>query len=176
MDQEQTAEQINALYHKYSDSIYSFIIFLIDDSEKAEDLTHDTFLRAFSALKTFEGRSSEKTWLYSIARNVSMDHQRKTILRRKLAAPLSSSLSSKDPLPQDVLEMSEAEQGLYRALNNLKEKYRLVIYFRKIQELSIEETALVLNWKESKVKTNLHRGLKELKNQMVKEGYSHETI
>jgi RNA polymerase sigma-70 factor, ECF subfamily len=164
------------LYDQYSDSIYSFIFFLIGDKQKAEDLTHDTFLRAFNAMHSFEERSSEKTWLYSIARNVAVDELRKSKVRKKLLAPLFPSLSSKDPLPEDVLELSETNQLLYQALNKLQDSYRLVIYFRKIKELSITETAQVLNWKESNVKTQLHRGLKALKKQMVKEGYSHEAI
>ncbi|MGF2614342.1 RNA polymerase sigma factor [Rossellomorea aquimaris] len=65
---------------------------------------------------------------------------------------------------------------MYHALSKLKRSYREVIILRKIKELSIRETAEVLGWKESKVKTTLFRGLQAMKIQLQKEGYDHETI
>ncbi|WP_246187720.1 RNA polymerase sigma factor [Ornithinibacillus caprae] len=65
---------------------------------------------------------------------------------------------------------------MYQSLRKLKRSYQEVIILRKIKELSIHETAEVLDWDESKVKNTLFRGLAALKQEMVKGGYEHEPI
>ncbi|WP_417899890.1 RNA polymerase sigma factor [Bacillus haimaensis] len=84
-------------------------------------------------------------------------------------------LASQYTLPENIAQLGEREEELYRALQAIKRSYRDVIILRKIKELTIKETAEVLNWSENKVKVTLFRGLEALKKQMIKEGYKHET-
>jgi RNA polymerase sigma-70 factor (ECF subfamily) len=173
--QDETAkEKLKEWYHNYSDDIYRYILMMTGDQERAKDLTHDTFLKAYHSLASFQGKTSDKNWLYRIARNVTIDDMRK---RKPLRYLFDSfvTLASQDPLPENVAQLGEREEELYRALQAIKRSYRDVIILRKIKELSISETAEVLNWNENKVKVTLFRGLEALKKQMIKEGYKHET-
>jgi RNA polymerase sigma-70 factor (ECF subfamily) len=176
LEQDYATSIIKKLYHEHSDGIFRFIFFTVGDIQLAEDLTHDTFLSAFKSIDNFAGRSTEKTWLYCIARNITLDFIRKKKTIKWILESLHPGLSSSDPLPQEILILGESEDELYQALNKLKRQYRMVIYFRKIKEFSISETAHILGWKESKVKTNLNRGLHALKIQLAKEGYAHEPV
>ncbi len=167
--------KIREWYEAYSDAIYRFILLIIGDHEQAKDLTHDTFLKAYHHLHHFQGKTSDKNWLYHIARNVTIDFMRK----RKPLQYMSDSFqafSSNKESPERIVQLSESENQLYLALSKLTRGQREVIILRKIKELSIRETAEVLGWKESKVKTTLFRGVKALKIQMQKEGYDHETV
>lgn len=62
---------------KYSDDLFSWALHKTSDQEVAEDLVQDTFLQAFQSLSRFEGRSSPKTWLFSILNNKIIDHYRR---------------------------------------------------------------------------------------------------
>ncbi|WP_308417929.1 sigma-70 family RNA polymerase sigma factor [Halalkalibacter okhensis] len=59
-------------YSEYSYSIYSYILLMIHDQQLAEDLTQETFIKAYKYFAHFKGESSPKTWLFSIARNTTM--------------------------------------------------------------------------------------------------------
>jgi RNA polymerase sigma-70 factor, ECF subfamily len=175
VEEEVKKQRIREWYKKYNDEIYRFILMMIGDHEQAKDLTHDTFLKAYNHLHHFKGETSEKNWLYRIARNVTIDFMRKRKPIRYFADSFKAFPSNNDT-PDKIMQLGEAEGQLYRALSKLKRTYREVIILRKIKELSIRETAEVLGWKESKVKTTLFRGLQALKIQLQKEGYDHETI
>ncbi len=174
MEEHRTKEEIQQLYHLYSDDIYRFILMMIGDHAEAKDLMHDTFLKAYSGLASFEGNASEKNWLYRIARNTTIDYQRK---KRPLQFVVEAftTFPSAERCPEQLATLGEAEEMLYRSLRKLKRSYQEVIILRKIKGLTIEETAEILNWTESKVKTTLFRGLAALKKQLEKEGYTHET-
>ncbi|MBO8157268.1 MAG: RNA polymerase sigma factor [Bacillaceae bacterium] len=161
-------------YQEYSESIYRFILMMIGDHDQAKDLTQDTFLKAYNSMEYFQKRTSDKNWLYYIARNVTIDFMRK---RKPIRSMIESiyGIPSKDPSPEKIIQLGEEEEQLYRALRHLKRSYREVIILRKIKGLSIQETAEVLEWNESKVKNTLSRALKALRSQLLKEGYNHET-
>ncbi|WML49987.1 sigma-70 family RNA polymerase sigma factor [Neobacillus sp. PS3-34] len=160
------------LFHEYSSLIYRFILLMVSNREEAEDLTQEVFIRVHKALPQFKGESSYKTWLYTIARNLVYDHCRKkrTInLLKELAR-----LERTEPIPEEILELKEQSQSLYQALLALKLSYREIIILRKIKGYQINETAEILGWTESKVKTTLHRALNALRNELIKKGWKND--
>lgn len=164
---------IKHLYHEYSDDIYKFILFLLKDVQLSEDLTQDTFINAYRNLEQFKHHSAYKTWLLRIAKNVTIDYLRK---KRPISYNFDlifNRLTDQSALPEEIAIANDDEKTFYIALNKIKFKYRLIIYLRKIKELSIAETAGILNVPEERVKTDLFRGLKLLKKQLEKEGYQH---
>jgi RNA polymerase sigma-70 factor, ECF subfamily len=175
VEEEIKMQRIREWYQEYSDEIYRFIVIMIGDHEQAKDLTHDTFLKAYNYMNYFKGETSDKNWLYRIARNITIDFMRKRKPLRYFA-DIFNAFPSNNDTPEKIMQLGVVERQLYHALSKLKRSYREVIILRKIKELSIRETAEVLGWKESKVKTTLFRGLKALKTQLQKEGYDHETI
>lgn len=168
--------EIAEWYDIHSKSVLSFILLMIHDYQQAEDLTHDTFVKAYINYDSFKKNSSEKTWLFSIAHNLTVDFLRK----RKPSIILKEVLLLKrdhKPLPEEVVQIKEESYELYKALEEMKESYKKVIILRKIKDFSIEDTAIILNWSESKVKSTLHRALPQLKKKLRKEGsFYEETI
>ncbi|MFJ5761060.1 RNA polymerase sigma factor [Neobacillus sp. NPDC093182] len=162
-------------YEQFHESIFKYINMVIQDYQSAEDLRHETFLKAYVNYESFRGNSNPKTWLFSIAHNITVDYIRK---RRPLTILQDVLLFKKDlkPLPEEIVEIKENSQELYNALAKLKGSYREVIILRKIKEFSIEETSIILGWSESKVKSTLFRAIQALEKKLLKEGVLNEKI
>jgi len=153
-------------YARYHQQIYRFIYFLTFEEALAEDIMQETFIRAHNARQTFREQANTLTWLRTIARNLVYDDmKRKKILQfltfKKQHESLKLALT-----PEQLLDAKEDTQLLYEAIANLKFEYRAAIVLRKIEELSIKETAEVLGWNEAKVRNNTERGLKQLQEWM----------
>jgi len=164
---------ITKWYDHYSDTIFHYILMMIRDYQQAEDLTHDTFIKAYKNYHTYQGKAKPQTWLFSIARNITIDYTRK---RKPINVLKDIFATEKDtsPLPEDRIEIKETSKELYRALEAIKPTYREVIILRKVKEFSIKETSIILKWSESKVKSTLHRAIPALEKQLNKEGFFNE--
>src|SRR5690625_1132665 len=81
---------------------------------------------------------------------------------------------SREPLIESHVLYNEQYEKLYKEFLTLKRSYRQVITLRKMEELSIKETAAILNWSEGKVKTTLFRAMKTLKKKLERGGYFNE--
>ncbi|WP_075980142.1 RNA polymerase sigma factor [Bacillus massilinigeriensis] len=166
-------EEIANWYDEHSKSVLSFILLMVKDYQQAEDLTHDTFVKAYLYYDSFKHYSSEKTWLFSIGHNLTVDFLRK---RKPTTFMKEIFHLQKDnrPLPEEIIQIKEESYELYKALGKIKDTYRKVIILRKIKGFSIEDTANILGWSESKVKSTLFRAIPVLKKQLKKEGYLNE--
>lgn len=154
--------RINEWFYQYSNDIYQYLIYYLGSSD-VEDLVQEVFIRAIKNLASFEEKSSPKTWLISIARNVGIDEiRRKQRLKMKNLILMQSQEMNDFNTPERFLDLSETNKDLYRAIGQLKKNYRDVIILRGIKELSIEETAEILNWREEKVRLTFHRAIKAL--------------
>ncbi|MFY4775938.1 RNA polymerase sigma factor SigX [Metabacillus sp. RGM 3146] len=172
------------IYEKYHQDIFQFLFYMVKNREQAEDLVQEVYIRVLKSFDRFEGRSSEKTWLFSIARHVAIDwfRKQKTVRQRILEKFDWDTQQVQDlaPLPEEIALQNEEVQWIYRSLDQCTVDQQSVIILRYIQGLSITETAEALGWTESKVKTTQHRGIKVLKQLMVslkeKEGSKDEKI
>jgi RNA polymerase sigma-70 factor (ECF subfamily) len=172
------------LYHKYHHDVFQFLFYMVRNKEHAEDLVQEVYIRVFKSYARFEGKSSEKTWLFSIARNVAIDFFRKQKgWKERFLEKFDWSISGvKDeyPIPEEIAVQKEEIKHVYNCLEYCTIDQRSVIILRYLQDLSIAETAKALGWTESKVKTTQHRSLKVLKRQMemfyAKEGLESEKV
>lgn len=160
------------LYITYSDRVHRYIYILTGNNEVAEDLTHDTFIRVEKAIMRFRGDSQKYTWLISIARHVTYDYLKRR--KRIRFIPLRTSfIDISYEMPDDIVQKGETTTTLYKAIKSLKLSYQEVLLLRKIEELSIEETATVLGWSISKVKSTTSRAMKALEKALKMEGGHH---
>ncbi|HWO98175.1 MAG TPA: RNA polymerase sigma factor SigX [Bacillus sp. (in: firmicutes)] len=160
------------LYEKYHQDLFQFLLYMVRNRELAEDLVQEVYIRVIKYYDRFEGKSHEKTWLFSIARNTAIDHFRKQKSWKQRILDVfdwnNTPLIDNMPLPEEVTMQREEIQHMYQCLEKCTVDQRTVIILRYIQSLSITETARVLGWTESKVKTTQHRAIQALKKKMVK--------
>jgi RNA polymerase sigma-70 factor (ECF subfamily) len=150
----------------YSRRLYRTILAITKSPEDAEDALQDTFMRAYLAIDTFEGRSSVYSWLTRIAINSAL-----MLLRKRRARPEISFDPHPDDLteticfePKDASPSPEQECALHqrltkllRAIRKLSEHLREPIKMRLVQGASLQEIAQALNISECAVKSRLHR-------------------
>ncbi|MFZ0577147.1 MAG: RNA polymerase sigma factor [Psychrobacillus psychrotolerans] len=162
--------EIEQLYKEYSDKVYSFIYFLVRHKECAEDLTQETFYKAYKGLGAFNKEASTSTWLLKIARNVTYDYFRRKRVVQFFSFEKEHDIENKELSPECSYEKKEQLARMYNSLYTLKKDYQEVLLLRKIQECSIQETAYILGWTEAKVKMKMTRALEALKKEFHQEG------
>ena len=165
-----SGDLVGEWYDEHGEAILTYIFLMVRDYQQAEDLTQETFIKAFRKHHTFSFQSSFKTWLFSIATNTTKDYM-------PLRYHFNLSMNEQDsaPLPHQMMELNDQDLKLYSALQKLNPNYRQVIVLRKLKGFSSKETAEVLEWSESKTKSSLRRGLHELKKQLLEGGFEYES-
>ncbi|WP_407272489.1 RNA polymerase sigma factor [Radiobacillus sp. PE A8.2] len=154
-------------FDQYGDDIYHFLLYRVGPKD-AEDLVQEVFLKAFKAADKFQYQSSPRTWLYSVARNVANDEFRKRKSRKRadlLSFDGTLDIPSTDT-PESIFYGNEEAQRISRAIQSLKSNYQEVLILRGIKELSIKETAEILSWSESKVRSTQTRARRALIQQL----------
>lgn len=159
------------LYDQYHQDVFQFLMYMIKNRQTAEDLMHEVYVRVLKSYSRFEGKSSEKTWLFSIAKNVAIDHFRKMAVRNRHAFDFfdweKQELKSSEVLPEELVELNDEMKELLSALDECTGDQKMVIVMRYFQDLSIIETAQVLGWSEGKVKTTQHRAIRKLRDRLT---------
>lgn len=155
-------------------AIYRLGLKMLGDSQDAEDILQNTFLKALQSLKDFEGRSSPMTWLYRIAVNEAL----MLIRRRKPQVGIADEPGESDDiiapvqltdwccLPESDFLTAESKRALDAAIQTLPEKLRVVFLLRDIEGLSIQETMDALELSDTAVKSRLLRARLHLREQL----------
>jgi RNA polymerase sigma-70 factor (ECF subfamily) len=136
--------------------VWRFTAALVDPGA-ADDLTQETYLRAFKALPGFEGRSSARTWLLGIARRTCADHLRAVVRRRRLDARLASEACTDLPVPDPAHRLSTAD-----LLAGLSEERRTAFVLTQVLGLSYAEAAAVEDVPVGTIRSRVARARDEL--------------
>ncbi|MBQ5653453.1 MAG: RNA polymerase sigma factor [Alistipes sp.] len=157
------AEAFAPLVERYSRPIFALVVGIVGQREEAEELTQDIFLKAYTRLSTFGGRSTFSTWLYRIACNTALSAVRS---RRRRFALFDSDRSERLPDVPDEGELtalSQAqEQALLAALDRLEADERALIQLHYYENRPLSECGEILSISESNAKVRLHRIRKKL--------------
>ena len=147
--------EFEAVYETYYKPVYRFLLSLGRDAGLAEELTEETFFRAFEKLNTFRGECKLEVWLFQIAKNLYFSHRRRE--RRGLPqAPVEGeSLVER-------LSRKETAAELHRALHRLAEPYKEVFTLRVFGELPYAEIAALFQKSESWARVVYHRAKNRL--------------
>ncbi|MBP2077826.1 RNA polymerase sigma factor SigX [Oceanobacillus polygoni] len=162
-------------YDSYHQDLFQYVFYMVKDIETAEDLVQEIYIKVLKSYDNFKGESSEKTWLFSIARHVTYDYFRS--LKRKRNRILEffdwnekgELIPDKNELPEEIAEKNDQIKRVYTYLNHCTLDQRNVIILRYLQSFSIQETAEILNFTVSKVKTTQHRALKTLRKAILED-------
>lgn len=145
------------LYLAYSPDVYRFTYWLSGDKREAEDITSDTFVRAwmnFDAIRT----ETLKAYLFTIARHIYLESLRKNHIHH----PLEESHPDSHPKIERVIEDQNELDAIQKFLQNLPEIDRTAFVLRVQYDIPYAEIARVLKLSESSVKVKVHRARKKL--------------
>jgi len=164
-------DAFGTLVHRWERQIYGLTLRMLGHSEDARDATQETFISAYTNLKSFRGDAKFSSWLYRIALNVC--HSR---LRRRSKRPDASleeqfeevgfePASPRAGADEDLFE-SQVSAHVRRALGAIPAEMRQVIIMKEYQDLKFHEIAAILDIPLSTVKTRMYTGLKELRKRL----------
>jgi RNA polymerase sigma factor (sigma-70 family) len=157
-------EEYAFLVDRYKNKIYGILRGMGADHQDAQDLTQETFIKAYRKLAAHDLSKSFAAWLYTIAANLLKDLRRRTHPTGWLEEPPPD--SSPGDNPEEVLLQAEYRTELQVLIRQLPCNYRIVLMLRYTNDLSYEEMSNVLDVPLNKVQNDLYRAKKRLK-QMI---------
>lgn len=186
-NENKTTLDLDALQHKdkqafaelvdqNSERIYRLALKMTGNSQDAEDVLQETFIKAFNHIESFEGRSKVSTWLYRIAVNESL-----MLLRKRKDGIIDIDAGVKtdngDILPRQIIDWcclpekelmsGEAREHIKQAIRKLSDANRAAFLLRDVEGLSTRETAKALDISESAVKVRLMRARMQLREDLT---------
>ncbi|MBZ5571885.1 MAG: RNA polymerase sigma factor [Acidobacteriia bacterium] len=155
-----------ALFERYHARIYRYLLHMVKDPAEAEDLTQDTFLRAYDCRETLRDPDAVRGWLYRIATRICLDRLRQRKPQLSIDGEEGTSriepLKSQSPSAVELAERKETSACVQRCLDYLPDSYRAVILLREAHSLTAAEIADVLGVTVMTVKIRLHRARRKL--------------
>jgi len=154
-----------ALMRRHNRMLFRTARAILRDDAEAEDALQEAYLQAYRSLASFRGDAQLSTWLARIVANEALQRLRKQSRRAEIV-PLQSAAapeveyvmdSDSDKTPHSSAERAELRHLLESQIDALPEAYRTVFMLRAVEELSVEETAAVLELPPATVRTRLFR-------------------
>jgi RNA polymerase sigma-70 factor (ECF subfamily) len=175
----QDAGLLDELIVKYQHRLMRYLLYLTGNREQAEDLFQDVWMRVMVRGSQFNGQARFETWLFTIARNMVIDHRRKrtaSSLDELFEAggdedrPMTFEVADGEPTPFDRVSNFEDRERIATALLDLDTLHREVLVLRFYEELSLEEIAKVTKSHLSTVKSRLYRGMAMVRPKLERAG------
>jgi RNA polymerase sigma-70 factor (ECF subfamily) len=154
------------LVKKYQKKIYFLAYRMVKNHDAADDIAQETFINAYSSIKSFKPGYSFYSWLYRICMNLSINHLRrqKFVIPESQfeeeASPLEKETTTEDPL--SLLVQKERERKIEQAINSLPPKYKAVFMLKVYEDLSYKEIAQTLKISLGTVMSRLFRARERL--------------
>lgn len=169
------------LVSRHQGPVYNFILRFLGDPAAAEDVLQEVFLRIVKGAAQFQRRAKFTTWLYTIARNLCIDSQRKARYRRADsldapmdgepdAAPLGAAVADGGLSPEQIAHDARARAALVRAIEALSPEQREVFTLREYAGMPFGEIAAVVGCPENTVKSRMRYALENLRKSLEREG------
>jgi RNA polymerase sigma-70 factor, ECF subfamily len=162
-------EAFLAIFNRYAKPVRTFIFNLLGDRGRADELTQETFYRAFRKLGSMRPETELSNWLFGIARNVvreSIKGKYKEQGRTALDDPASLNLEDQRIGADELLISSEFQQAIRRALDAVSLDYRLVFVLKAFHSMSYQEISRITGCSIGKLKTDLRRARQEIRRRL----------
>lgn len=170
-------QEYSKLVIKYQDRIYNTCLRICGHQQDAQDLTQDTFIKAFEKLDSFRHESAFSTWLFRIAMNLSISHLR-SAKRKPLQSLFETGHTQADELvkragktttqnPVETALASELQQSVITALCSLDDDHRAIVVLRDMEGFSYDEIANILDIPTGTVKSRLFRARMMLRDRIL---------
>jgi RNA polymerase sigma-70 factor, ECF subfamily len=165
------AANFEALMAAHRPKVFRFALASLRDTDAAQTVTQDCFLKAFQAWSRFRGECSVDTWLMTIAVNLVRDHARnrrlqfwkRTSLAAEVPERVERTLAGSAPTPEGQIILNEQVKAVWAAAAMLPERQRTVFLLRFVEEMELLEIAAVTGIKEGTVKAHLFQALRAVR-------------
>ncbi|MCR4793770.1 MULTISPECIES: RNA polymerase sigma factor [Ruminococcus] len=166
-------EGLHEIICEYRTGLILYLNSFVQNIHTAEELTEDTFAELAIRCPKFSEKSSFKTWLYAIGRNITAKYLRK---HTKLSiVPLESQeyLADEENLESTYIK-GEQNRIVHRALHSLRSEYRQVLYLSYFEGISNAETALIMKKSKRQIEALIYNAKQALKSELERSGFEYE--
>lgn len=160
------------IVRQYENQVYNIAYGMLGSPEDAQDITQDVFVSVWEKIGQFRFRSKFSTWLYRIAKNMSLNEKSRRTSRKTDVVEIDDSqawVPVDHQTPEDEILASEQQQILHKALGQLKESYRTILVLREMEGLSYEDLSAVLGCSIGRVKSRLYEARMQLRGILKRE-------
>lgn len=171
--EERNEEDFRILLERHKDRLVLFLNGYMHNLADAEELMLDAFAEVALGRSIFAGRSSFRTWLYSIGKKLALSHLRKTGRRMEVGEEAAEGVEGTVQAPDVTLLQEEGKKELYQALESLNSEYRQVLMLLYFEEMSHEEVARVMRKSMKQIYNLTERGKKALREALERMGFEH---
>ena len=161
---------------EYKDGLMLYLNGFVQNIHIAEDLTEDTFVKLIANRPRFSGKSTFKTWLYAIGRNVAMDHGRKNSKLPTLSTEEEALILRDEADVERNYLHTERNIQVHQALKGLKCEYRVVLHLIYFEDFRNEQVAAVMGKSKKQIENLVYRAKQALKAKLEKEGFVYENL
>ncbi|MCM1133919.1 MAG: RNA polymerase sigma factor [Ruminococcus flavefaciens] len=159
----------------YRDGLVLYIAGFTDNICTAEEIAEEVFIKLYVSKPRFSGKSSFKTWLYSVGRFTAIDYIRKISKHRTASVDEFYSIADGEEIERNYIK-SEQKIMLHRTMQKLKADYRQVLYLIYFEGFDTSQTAKIMHRTNRQVTYLLYRAKKSLKSELEREGFSYEEL
>lgn len=157
------ADAFGELYRAYRDTVFRYTYYRVSSRPVAEDLTHETFVRALRGIETFSWQGRDfGAWLVTIARNLIVDTHKSSRHRMEVSTGEMLDADKIEASTEDVILELVTNQMVHDAIAQLNEQQRQCVTLRFLDQRSVAETAEVMGKNEGAVKTLQYRAVRTL--------------
>ncbi|HHM01552.1 MAG TPA: RNA polymerase sigma factor [Caldithrix abyssi] len=161
---------IRLLVGRYQDYVYTLALRVLKQTQAAEEVTQDVFMKVIDKIDQYKGQAKFSTWLYTLTYRTALNHRRGHSFQQE--EPLHTEIPGQTSPPG---EPEERNRILWQAINSLPAPYALIITLYYLNQLRIREIAETLEIPVNTVKTHLSRGRKKL-HRLLEKHYSKEEL
>lgn len=161
---------------EYKDGLTLYINGYVRNIFIAEEIMEDTFFILMTKKPKFRGRSSFKTWLYTIGRNAAVDSLRKNSALSDKPVIEYENLESEETAVETAYFKEERKIRLHKALKNLNPDYAQVLYLTYFEDFSNEQAAQAMKKSRRQIENLVYRAKKALKSELEKEDFGNEEL
>lgn len=164
------------IIREYKDGLIFYLRGFTDDILQAEELAEETFVRLATKRPRFNQKSKFKTWLYTIARNIAVDHARRKARYVEITYADCPDIVNEEANLEQAYIRQERSILLRRAIQKLKPEYRRILWLIYFEEFSNREAAVIMKRSTHSVETLVYRAKRALKQQLDEEDFIYEEL
>ena len=161
---------------QYRDGLILYLTSIVGSINTAEDLAENTFVLIGTKKPKDKGKSSFKTWLYTIGRNIAIDYLRRNKKHSEIPLDDVPELTQDECDLEQIYIQEEQKITIHRALRQLKAEYKQVLWLEYFEQLSMKETAKLMKKSVHSTEVLASRARKALRAQLEKEGINNEGL
>ena len=160
----------------HKDGLMLYLNSFVQNIHLAEDLTEDTFVKLISRRPRFSGKSTFKTWLYSIGRNVALDFLRQNAKLPAVSAEEAVTLIADEADVTRNYLRTERKLQVHAAMKQLNKEYRQVLVLVYFEDFQNEQVASIMGKSKKQIENLVYRAKLSLKSELEKEGFVYEDL